>query len=363
MHQFQNEVSILCIACSHNAPADILKDLLDIDPSSAIVADDHGMLPLHVACLVGAPAASIEVLLNIESGASAVGYVDNFQRTPLHYSAQHIIEPEFAAADAFTSLEETLSKGTGDGSSLFGSLLASSRATRNKAKANVNNAISISDSKAKKHSQNSPQKSVSDLSNVSISIDKFQDCLYTIHLLLSAYPESIHVVDKEDRTPIDILQDCIASNVNNSKYERADISCKMLREKAISLYIKQKQSWENDRLAAHPPCPSSASSVISTGSGFTNLSKLEIDGTSLNQMGLLSDVESDDGNDDDGVNGNGNGIGNNNSTRDNNVGNGIGNTVEVDDRFEIGNKSGQMKTIAEKNKKESRNFSLFRRTA
>ena len=46
-----------------------------------------------------------------------------------------------------------------------------------------------------------------------------------------------------------------------------------------------------------------------------------------------------------------NGIGNNNSTRDNNVGNGIGNTVEVDDRFEIGNKSGQMKTIAEKTRK------------
>ena len=91
MNQFQNKVSILCIACSHNAPADILKDLLDIDPSSAIVADDHGMLPLHVACLVGAPAASIEVLLNIESGASAVGYVDNFQRTPLHYSAQQDI--------------------------------------------------------------------------------------------------------------------------------------------------------------------------------------------------------------------------------------------------------------------------------
>mmetsp|Transcript_2291 Transcript_2291/g.3508 ORF Transcript_2291/g.3508 Transcript_2291/m.3508 type:complete len:391 (-) Transcript_2291:125-1297(-) len=296
MHQLQNDVSILCIACSHNAPADILKDLITLDPSSAFVADDHGMLPLHIACLVGAPSESIEVLLDVNKGASAVGCVDGFRRTPLHYSAQFIIEPDITS-DAFTTSIESLSKGTEtEGSSVFGSILASSRASRrvNKAKTIVNaTANSISNSNA----NFSANKSTSDMSLVSISIDKFQNCLYTIHLLLSACPEAIHIADKEGRTPIDILQDCIASNVNKSKYERADISCKMLREKAMSLYIKEKQAWETLRVSFHSTQSSSNSSVISATSGFTNLSKLEIDGTSLNQMDLLSDDGSGNGND------------------------------------------------------------------
>ena len=127
-----------------------------------------------------------------------------------------------------------------------------------------------------------------------MNISKFQDCLYTVHLLLSACPEVINFDDKEGRTPTDILQDSIATSTSNSRFERADITCKMLREKAVELYIRQKQGWERDERIKHSPVARTGpipapGSNISIASGFTNLSKLEIDLTSLNQMDLLSD--------------------------------------------------------------------------
>ena len=98
--QFRNDLSLLSIACSHNAPHDIIEILLAIDPESARMPDAHRMLPLHIACLVGAHSESVGVLLNHYLQAAKA--VDDFDRTPMHYSMQFISEP-MATSDAFVS--------------------------------------------------------------------------------------------------------------------------------------------------------------------------------------------------------------------------------------------------------------------
>lgn len=275
IEQFRNDLSLLSIACSHNAPHDIIEMLLSIDPESARLPDVHRMLPLHIACLVGAPSESIAVLLNYDLLAAKA--VDDFDRTPLHYSVQFISEP-MTASDAFESAgTETFSH-----SASASEVDSSIRSRRLGKGANASN-----------------QKSVSESGNsqVSMTISKFQDSLYTVHLLISACPDVIHFDDKEGRTPTDILQDSIANSSSNSRYERADITCKMLREKAVDIYMRQKKGWERDgniepivaTITESSGTESKRGSSHSITSGFTNLSKLEIDLTSLNQMDLLSD--------------------------------------------------------------------------
>lgn len=271
--QCQNDLNLLSIACSYNAPHDIIEILLTIDPESASLLDEYQMLPLHIACLVGAHSESIRVLLNHDFLTAKA--VDDFDRTPIHYSMQFICEP-IDPSDSFacSNHSEVDSSTHSRQSSIHSRQLGRGWA------ANASN-------------HNSVDSGNNEVSPMTIS--KFHDCLYTVHLLLSACPEVINFHDEEGRTPTDITQDYMANNSSNSKgFERADITCKLLRKKAVDLYIRQKEGWEtrDGSVASRTtgPTPASGFDNVSIVSGFINLSILEI--SSLNQMDFLSDDES-----------------------------------------------------------------------
>jgi len=259
-NEFQDCLPILSMAASRNAPAEIIKTILAIDPSLSLQVDIYEMLPLHIACLNGASSETIKALLDHDIGACAQA-IDTFKRTPLHYAVQYVCEPEPQASDIYS---------TRSGSTC--------RSAMSKRKGN--NSLS---------------------SMMTMSRSRFHDQMRVIQLLLEAGPDIVMFADGGNRTPIDIVQDCKAHFEEGSKWERADIVCEMLRKMSVSVYMEQKLAseivgYQCEGDAADIPLASSAntrdSATTSCASGASGLSQMEIDCTSLNQMEVsVSDVD------------------------------------------------------------------------
>lgn len=81
-------ISTLALALGHNAPLDIVEIILDLDPTLALQKDVLGASPLHIACLNGAPSASIKLLVRRYS--HLVPDRDSDLRTPLHHAVEYI---------------------------------------------------------------------------------------------------------------------------------------------------------------------------------------------------------------------------------------------------------------------------------
>lgn len=245
-------ITILSIIVSHNPPVDIAQTLLDIAPTHSLMVDSYGMLPLNIACMNGASSAIVKLILEHDDGASAQA-IDIFKRTPLHYAVQYVVEPE-----AISSCGSS-----GGGSS-------SKKTTRNPS---------------------------SHCSQMSMSQDRFQDQILVIQALVQAEPELVLCADKENRTPIDILQDCKATHKEGSKWERADIICEMLRQISTRVYRERKIVYEMEGYnrknmgapnmtlsATSSMSPSHSSNISGNHSAMSNFSNMEVDCSSFNQM-------------------------------------------------------------------------------
>ena len=271
-----NGLTILSKAASiNNPPADIIRRILEIEPSHSLQVDAYKMLPLHIACLNGASSETIKVILDHDDGACTQA-IDMFKRAPLHYAVQYMCDPELKSCFDHTS-------SSGDGSAKVG-LFTNARNKR---------------------------ASASNCSSMTMSQDRFHDQMRVIELLVAAGPEIVMFADDGNRTPIDVLQDCKAESREGSKWERADIACEVLRKTSLKEYRNQKIVWElegyqRSRSASnslHPSMASSNNSASATShgsyksvgsykSGATGLSKLEIDCTSYNQMDVSLSGES-----------------------------------------------------------------------
>ena len=248
---------ILSITVSHNPPVDIVQTLLEIAPGHSLMVDSYGMLPLNIASMNGASSAIIKLLLDHDDGASAQA-IDIFKRTPLHYAVQYVCEPESMAGSAGS---------TGSGST--------SKNSKKKGSKNASSHCS---------------------SQMSMSQEGFQDQILVIQALVQAEPELVLCADKENRTPIDILQDCKATYKEGSKWERADIICEMLRKISTRVYREKKILCEmqgyscksygtpNMALSTTSSSPSLTSHQSGSHSATSNFSNMEVDCSSFNQM-------------------------------------------------------------------------------
>lgn len=260
-------ITILSLAVNYDAPVDIVHEILKIEPLHSLEVDSYGMLPLHVACINGASPEIIKLLLDHDQGACTEA-IDTMRRAPLHYAVQYICQP----TELLSSFR--------DGSTIksFASSLSNSvdlyKPKRPIVKRGNTNSVS---------------------SNLTMNEDSFQTQIRVIEILTNAAPEIIFFADRNNQTPIDILQDCIADYKEGSKWERASIICSMLREASITIYremkiISEMQGYQHQTQTSRTP-ESVISSNTSTSqgsniSGVSHLSRMEIDCTSYNQMNV-----------------------------------------------------------------------------
>ncbi len=270
---FDSGITVLSIASSCDPPPDVVKTLLSIEPLHSLKVDNFGMLPIHIACMTGASARAIKLILDHDDGACAQA-IDVMHRAPLHYAIDFMCEPgaNVCRVPAVTdSMDTSISM----------------------------QSMNMSEDDREPSIQASRRSADSSLS---MTQERFMDQMQVVRYLLDASPEIVLFADSRGNTPIDILQDCKAENIRCPKWERADICCEVLRRVAVREYRDQKlvsemQGYNCKRFSTSLSVPSMASSSGgSTGiSGMSNLSKMEIDGTSYNRMDLST---CDDINDD-----------------------------------------------------------------
>ncbi len=272
---FDSGITVLSIASSCDPPPDVVKTLLGIEPLNSLKVDKFGMLPIHIACMTGASARTVKLILDHDDGACAQA-IDAMHRAPLHYAIDFMCEPgtNICGVPAVTdSMDTTISM----------------------------QSMNISEDDREPSTQASRRSA--DSLTLTMSQDKFMDQMQVVRYLVDASPEIVLFADSRGNTPIDILQDCKAENDQKCpKWERADICCEMLRKVAISEYKEQKlvsemRGYNCKRFSTSLSVPSmTSSSGGSTDiSGMSNISKMEIDGTSYNKMDLSAG--SDDTND------------------------------------------------------------------
>ncbi len=262
---FDSGITVLSIASSCDPPSDVVKTLLNIEPLHSLKVDNFGMLPIHIACMTGASARAIKLILDHDGGACAQA-IDVMHRAPLHYAIDFMCEPganQCRVPAVTDSNDESLST----------------------------QSMNMSDDEREHPIKVSRRPD--DGSTLSMSQDRFMDQMQVVRYLLDASPEIVLFADSRGNTPIDILQDCKAENAQCPKWERADICCEVLRRVAVREYRDQKlvsemQGYNCKRFSTSLSVPSmTSSSGGSTGiSGMSNLSKMEIDGTSYNRMDL-----------------------------------------------------------------------------
>lgn len=230
-------LTILSICVAHDPPIEIIRQIIDIQPTIVNASDDMGLSPLHMACKCGASSEIVTTLVQCHGKADAIDFSG---RTPLHYTVHFLCEPlEINKAS-------TGSPSTGDPSA------ASSR----------NFFLPRLHSKEKKQS-NAEGENI-----MSMSLDEFQDKLHVINVLLFCNPNCVLWPDNMENTPIDIVQDCKADYHGCPKWERAAIVCTALREKSVSLYRRNKAIWENQNV-------SGSDGVASTCTAGTSTSEIE----------------------------------------------------------------------------------------
>lgn len=248
-------VSALFVALSNRPPVDIIKRLLEIEPSLSLKVDEFGMVPLHMACRCGASFEVINTLLEHDNGAS-LHFLDVHRKSPLHYSIAYVCHP--------LELDESLCSyaQSSQGSTSSFSRLQPSRRTRS---------------------------GLSDATELSMLPEEFKDQLQVIHKLISIAPQLVICSDRNGDTPIDILQDCKADHLKGPKWERADIVCEVLREVSIQFYKERKRIWENIGV---PTTEYSTIPVIDSVTNESSLSSLysglDIDSVSFSRMDISS---------------------------------------------------------------------------
>jgi len=85
-------LSLLAMALGFEAPLDIIKSILETDPSQADIIDCFGATPLHVACLNGASPEAIRYLLDRHNYLAKARDRDN--RVPLHHAVECLCRDE-----------------------------------------------------------------------------------------------------------------------------------------------------------------------------------------------------------------------------------------------------------------------------
>ncbi len=235
-------------AVTHQAPMEVIENILLIQPEFSLQVDCYGMIPLHLACQTGASCEVIKALLRQDNGAGAQA-VDLRRKTPLHYSMDYMCNPvKNGNTNGIHGSPENLHN-----SSLTGSLSMNGTA----------------------------ESSGTTGSSLSMSADEFQDQLNAIEELVAAAPRVVLCTDSQGRTPIDILQDCKASNRHGPKWERADIICEYLRKVSVQVYMEEKAKHE--MIGFNEPRTSSGS-----GSGSGSGSNCTPSATSTNGSSTLS---------------------------------------------------------------------------
>ena len=229
----QNDINLLTVVCSHNAPTDIVRTIVGLYPLNAYCADEHGMLPLHVACLIGASSDTVRLLLDIQRDylpdeplPSLATATDKCHRTALHFATQYICDPESApeAASFFTD----------------SSISLPSKGSRN----NQHVVVSVASIAKSAKSKSEQSKKKGDSTELSMTPTKFQDMLHTVTFLLQTNPEAVLHPDMYGQTPIDMLQDAKATFSTYSKYERVEMTCQILRENAVEVWKSRKIRYE-----------------------------------------------------------------------------------------------------------------------
>jgi ankyrin repeat protein len=267
-------VCALSIALVNTPPVDVVKILLEIEPTFSLKVDRCGMIPLHMACRCGASYAVIKTLLEHDKGASAQ-VVDLQKKSPLHYSAKYVCDP-LELERSVCSKRDT---SAGSESTWLGKTHRASSA-KNSAK------VSLKNSGLK----NSGKLSViSDCTVMSMPPDEFQDQLQAIQEIISIAPEIVMCADIHGDTPIDILQDCKADHPKGPKWERADIVCEVLRAVSLQVYRELKTKYEQNGSASGDlsdsgGVPNAVGSSHSSSS--SKISLVEFDSMSCSQMDL-----------------------------------------------------------------------------
>lgn len=208
----QSAVSILSLAIVHDAPFSIIEVILELNPELASHTDLHGMTPLHITCACrGSSLEIIQLLLQIDNGASA-NMVDKSERTPLHHLITYICYPRPEELEMFMNDE---------GFSIS----------------------SHSFSEAHESSGHDDKNSI-----VSMNQNEFSNASFAMADLFQAAPLAMYVRDSLGNTPIDILHECKVRQPKSPrptpKWERADITTKMLREEIVAFYRESKKTYE-----------------------------------------------------------------------------------------------------------------------
>ena len=98
-------LSCLSVAIAYQAPLEIIKDMVQIDPSLLTYNgyDDYGATPLHVGCLNGASLETLDFILNrCKELATAL---DRDQRSSLHHATEYVCG--CCSSDSSTSANES----------------------------------------------------------------------------------------------------------------------------------------------------------------------------------------------------------------------------------------------------------------
>ena len=160
-------LSCLGIALGFQAPVEIIKLLLTVNPDLAHTTDSYGATCLHIACLNGSSLDSIDYL--IETHPELVDIADNDKRIPLHHAV------EFACQCNYSEDEEFYFE--------------------------------------------------------------------LIEAVFKTKPETIFYTDKDDDSPLDLLQ-MFKTTCDRSDHDRLDDIYQVLRRHSVTEYMKKKKMWE-----------------------------------------------------------------------------------------------------------------------
>jgi len=92
MERDESGLSLLGMAFGFEAPLDIIKAILEMDPTQADSRDNFGASPLHVACLNGASAEAVLYLLHKYQHLASLPDTD--RRIPLHHAVECLCRNE-----------------------------------------------------------------------------------------------------------------------------------------------------------------------------------------------------------------------------------------------------------------------------
>ncbi len=162
-------LSCLGIALGFQAPVEIIKLLLSVNPKLSKATDSYGATCLHIACLNGSSLDSIDYLLS--NYPELVTIADNDQRVPLHHAVEFACQCNDSEDEGF-----------------------------------------------------------------------YLELIQTVYL---AKPEMIFYTDKDDDSPLDLLQ-MFKTTCDSSDHERLDEIYQVLRRYSVSQYKRAKQEWEDE---------------------------------------------------------------------------------------------------------------------